>query len=266
VVVLVSVAAVVGTTGCSKKKKGTTTSGSTTTSIASELDAVNKDQLSRFGDEKKLPAEPGVIKQLATVRSAPNEIGTAFGVLDPEKPVLKYAEHAGYTLVAYERQPGATQKWAGWVPDAAFSTFGDMPGTGTAAAPSPGTPTVAANAPTTTAGTCTMTLRTTGFVPSAASCVFDEKVRTGPATLTYPCAGGAARASFSTHAFAGTADKSKVALSRVSTFAQGGCTWKSVQSITGTPPNLSYSYSESVASGTCKNLSPCTARATVTAQ
>lgn len=301
--VLVPVLALTVLSGCKllKKKKAPTpdddSSGSFTTSTsAGDFDAVNKADLSRFGDERKISAELGFVRQLVSVRTAPNEGGTAIGVIDPDKPVSKHAERLGYTLVTFDR-PGATRKWAGWIPNEAFSSTAPLPGAagtaaGTAAATATGTTVSTAPRPTTTAGTvttpttpsatatvaaasslpetgtCNLTLRASGFSGSSSSCTFDEKVRSGPATLTFPCAGGTARATFSSHTFTGVADRQRVTISRVNTFDFKGCNFRTTQSITGTPPNLSYSYAEQILPGQgskCAGMSTCTARASVSA-
>gem|GEM_PF-2782299 len=280
------VLALVALSGCKLLKKKSPDAGidpSSGSFAAGDFQAANKVDISRFGDERKLFGEVGFVRQLVTVRTAPNEGGTAVGVIDPDKPVTKHAERLNYTLVTFDR-PGQLQKWAGWIPNEAFSSIATLPGaapTATATA-APTATTVATAAPkgTTTAsvagtttppetGTCTMTLRTSGFSGSSSSCTFDEKVRAGsPATLTFPCAGGAAKASFLTHTFAGTADKSKVNINRSNVFDFKGCQFRTTQVISGSPPNLSYSYAESIvnpSASACKGMSTCTARATVTA-
>jgi len=296
--VLVPFLALTVLSGCKLLKKKKTTrpddpDNSFTTSTSGDFDAVNKADLSRFGDERKLFAELGFVRQLVSVRTAPNEGGTAIGVIDPDKPVNKHAERLGYTLVTFDR-PGATRKWAGWIPNEAFSSTAPLPGVaGTAAATGTAAGTTVSTAPrptttgnvttpttpsaTTTAaatsnlpetGTCNLTLRTSGFSGSSSSCTFDEKVRSGPATLTFPCAGGTARATFSSHTFTGVADKQRVTISRVNTFDFQGCNFRTTQSITGTPPNLSYSYAETLLPGQgskCASMKTCTARASVSA-
>ncbi|MBX3190547.1 MAG: hypothetical protein KF819_26335 [Labilithrix sp.] len=283
------VALAVATSGCGilKKKKKKNEDPTTDTSsdpTASDFTAVNKAQVIRFADERKIFAEPGFVRQLTTVRTAPNEGGDAIGLVDPDKLVTKFAARSGYTLVTFDRvgsQVGT--KWAGWIPDEAFSATATLPGatptptavaTVAATAKPTATPanTVAAT-PTNTAqndtGTCRLTLRSTSFSPSSAGCSFNEKVRGNTAALVFPCAGGTARAAFGSQLFTGSADKTKIALTHSANFpfTSGGCTVtvRSVQTITGTPPNLSYSYSEQIVSGSCKGVSTCTARGSISA-
>jgi hypothetical protein len=288
---LALVAIVVATSGCGilkkKKKKVDPDSTGDTSSLTGDFTAVNKAQIIRFADEQKILAEPGFVRQLATVRTAPNEGGDAVGVIDPDKLVTKFATRSGYTLVTFDRvgaQIGT--KWAGWIPDAAFSSTAPMPGaaaTATAAAVAGtvaakptatvagintvGTATINA-APTATGlpetGTCRLTLRSTSFSPSSSGCEFNEKVRGNTAALVFPCAGGTARAAFGSQLFSGTADRNKISVSHSEVFKFQNCTVLSTQSITGTPPNLAYSYSERITSSGCKAL-PCTARGTISA-
>ncbi|CAN5910160.1 hypothetical protein BH11MYX4_BH11MYX4_66720 [soil metagenome] len=87
-----------------------------------------------------------------------------------------------------------------------------------------------------------------------------------PATLSFPCAGGAATARFSSQTFSGTADPKKVQISNTTVFPFSGCQVRAIQTISGTPPNLSYFYSESIVSGKCPGTTTCTARGSVSAQ
>ena len=111
-----------------------------------------------------------------------------------------------------------------------------------------------------------MSLRSTSFSPSTQTCSFNEKVRSGgPATLSFPCAGGAASARFSTQTFVGTADRSHVDITNSAPFTFKSCQVTSTQHIVGTPPNLSYSYSERITGGNCSGVSTCTASGRVSA-
>ncbi len=286
--VLVPFLAVTVLSGCGllkKKNKQTTTfddpngasGGITTTTAAGDFNAFNKSDVSRFADEVKFNADLAFVRQLVTVRTAPNEGGTTVGVIDPDKPVNKHAERLGYALVTFDRS-GTTQKWAGWIPNEAFSSTAKLPGT--PGAPSTVTTTGTAKPATTTTtttgltttgtgtgGSCSLQLSSSNF-SGRSSCTFDEKIRSNTATLRFPCDGGNASASFGNHTFSGTASKTSVIISRTNTFDFRGCQFRTVQTITGSPPSLRWSYAEQILPNQgdkCKGMSTCTASANISA-
>lgn len=263
------------TSGCGilkkkKKKSDPGATGTATVTSSGDFDALNKADVSRFGDESKLFADLGFVRQLVTVRTAPNEGGTTVGVIDADKPVNKFAERLGYTLVTFDRV-GSSQKWAGWIPNEAFSSTALLPGAKPAQTAATPVPTQTGLITTGTAkpagGSCTFSLASSGF-SGKSSCTFDEKIRSNSATLRFPCDGGNASASFGNHTFSGTASKTSVIISRTNTFDFRGCQFRTVQTITGVPPSLKWSYAEQILpnQGTkCNGMSTCTASANISA-
>ncbi|HSO39947.1 MAG TPA: hypothetical protein VLT33_45785 [Labilithrix sp.] len=275
---------VLAVSGCGllKKKKKSFDDSPTPTPLSDlEPPAINRADLARFPDEVLLHGQSDLIRQITFARTAPNEGGTTVGVIDADTGVLKWSLRNGNTLISFDRAAFPGKRFAGWVPDSAFRpavAAGKVPtvptgvkpvttSTSTATATATATATVAGiNAPPPT-GQCTLTLRSTSFIPSTSTCSFEEKVRAGsPATLSFPCAGGAATARFSSQTFSGTADPKKVQISNTTVFPFSGCQVRAIQTISGTPPNLSYFYSESIVSGKCPGTSTCTARGSVSAQ
>ena len=266
---------ILAVSGCGllKKKKRTfddSSSSNPTSTTSLEPPAFNAADLTRFPDELLLHGQPDLVRQITFARTAPDEGGTTVGVIDPDTTVLKWSIRNGSTLVTFNRQAFPGKQFAGWVPTGSFST---AVAAGTVAKNAPpvvvpkptGTATVAGTA-TPASGQCTLTLRSTSFTPSTSTCSFNEKVRAGsPTTLSFPCAGGTAVARFSSQTFTGTADPNRVQISNSALFPFSGCTVRSVQTISGSPPNLQYSYSESIVSGTCNGVSTCTARGSVSA-
>jgi hypothetical protein len=254
------VAGVFATSGCKllkKKRPPPTTSGDDTpiTSSFNDVDAFNKADVSRFIDEQRLFNETGFIRVITFARTAPDSGGTIVGVIDPDSLVLKHARRFGNTLITFNRAAFPGKRFAGWVPDSAFITP-------VAPTPSP-TPRGITG---TGSGTCSMTMRISGFTPSKSTCSFNENVRSNsPSTMFFPCSGGAANVRFGSQSFAGTADKTRVAISNVSTNEFQGCTIRTTQTIAGSTPSLSYFLSESIVGGSCKGISTCTARASITA-
>lgn len=257
-----------------KKKKPTFDDSPNATPLASlEPPAINRADLTRFSDEVLLHGQADLIRQISFARTAPDEGGTTVGVIDPDTAILKWALRGGSTLVTFDRQAFPGKKFAGWVPDSAFRAAVAAGGTTpTATSVKTATPVIAGTSTSTVtgitppSGQCQLTLRSTSFSPSTSTCSFNEKVRAGsPATMSFPCAGGTAIARFSSQTFTGTADASRVSISSSTLFPFSGCTVRSVQTISGTPPNLSYRYSESIVSGTCKGVSTCTANGGVSA-
>jgi hypothetical protein len=260
---------VVAVCGCGllkkKKQPGTFQDGTTTTGAAASLEpaAFNRADLVRFPDEVLLHGQADFVRQITFARTAPDEGGTTVGVIDPDTAILKWSLRGGNTLITFDRQAFPGKKFAGWVPASAFTVA-------TATATATATPTATAttgglvgNAPT---GDCKTTLRVSGFTPSSGGCSFNSQVRSsGGATMNFPCAGGSASARFGSQTFTGTADRSRVQLSNTSLFPFSGCSVRAIQTISGTPPNLSYSYSEFIVSGTCKGTSTCRASAAITA-
>jgi hypothetical protein len=262
---VLAVGVVFAVSGCNalaklKKKKpaeGAPAPGGTwSPSAPGEVDAANKADVTRFPDEVRLSNETAFVRVITFARTAPDGGGILVAVLDPDTLVLKHGTRFGSTLISFNRAAFPGRRFLGWVPDAAFEF------------PAAATPTATATAaPTAAPGACTMTLRTIGWRPSNPSCTFNETVRAGsPATLSFPCAGGSATARFGSQTFAGSADRSRVALSTSATGTFSGCQIRTTQTITGAPPNLSYFLTESIVGGSCKGVSTCNARATVTAQ
>lgn len=251
---LLVIAGVLSLSGCKqifaklKKKKPVETDETPTLSSFNDIEAVNKDQVSRFPDERRLFNEVAFIRTLSFARTGPDEGGTIVSLIDANTVATKHANRFGSTLITFARSGFPGQRFAGWVPDAAFFFPANTP-----------------PPPPPSGGTCSMTLRTSGFTPSKATCSFNETVRSGPATLFFPCSGGSATARFSTQTFSGSADRGRVAITNSTTGTFSGCTIRTTQTIAGSPPSLSYFLSETVVGGTCKGINTCTARATITA-
>jgi len=261
---------ILAVSGCGliKKKKKTFDDSPPPTPLTDlEPPAVNRADLARFPDELLLHGQSDLVRQITFARTAPNEGGSTVGVIDANTPVLKWSLRGGNTLVSFDRAAFPGKRFAGWVPASAFTTAvaaGTVP-TATGVKPFV-QPTATVGATTPATGTCTLQLRSTSFSPSTATCQFEEKVRSGsPATLTFPCAGGAAIARFGSQMFSGTADPKKVSLTNTTLFPFSGCQVRAFQTITGTPPNLAYSYAETIISGKCPSTSTCSARGTVSA-
>jgi hypothetical protein len=270
---------------------------STPLSADQEPDAVNRSQILRFPDETLLHGVPAFVRQFTLARTMPNEGGVSVSAIPADTLVQKFAERQGFTLVAFDR-PGVPGKHAGWISNVAFIPPGTVaaattPAFPTATTPTPtavptpsvrtafNTPPIPTPVPTPppppsslgvkpTTGTCKLELRVSGFVGSNPGCSFNEKVRSGsPTTITFPCAGGTTSAKFGNQVFTGavtgTGSSQRVSLTQIETFPFESCQFRSIQSITGTPPNLQYSYAENVVSGSCKASSTCTAKAVITA-
>ena len=268
VLVPIMILAVSGCNLLKKKKKPTTFDDSpATSSLSLEPPAFNRADLTRFPDEVLLHGQADLVRQITFARTAPDEGGTTVGVIDPNSAVLKWSLRNGSTLVTFDRQAFPGKKFAGWVPDASFSaaaTAKNAPPVVGGVKPAATATVAGTSAPP--GGQCQLTLRSTSFSPSTPTCSFNEKVRAGsPATLSFPCSGGTAVARFSSQTFTGTADPNRVQISNSTLFPFSGCTVRSVQTISGSPPNLSYFYSESIVSGTCSGVSTCTARGSVSA-
>jgi len=254
---LLVVAGVLSLSGCNvlkklaKKKNPTGDTSSGGVSTFNDFDAFNKGDVSRFVDETRLFNETAFVRVLTFARTAPDNGGTIVGVIDADTLVLKHARRFGNTLISFNRAAFPGKRFAGWVPDSAFF----FPIT-----PPPITP------PSTTGGTCSMTLRVSGFSPSKSTCSFNENVRSNsPTTLFFPCNGGGATARFGPQLFSGTAAKTRVSLSNSSVGTFSGCEIRTTQTIAGSTPVLSYFLSETIVGGSCKGISTCTARASVTA-
>lgn len=268
---------ILAVSGCGliKKKKKTFDNSpddptSDNSSAPAEPPATNRADLTRFPDEVQIHGQPDFVRQISFARTAPDDGGTTVAVIDPNTPVLKWSLRNGNTLITFDRAAFPGQKFAGWVHDVSFTApvaAGTVPtATAKPTATATSTAVVAGTASAPSAGTCTLNLRSTSFSPSTATCSFNEKVRSGsPATLTFPCAGGAATARFSSQTFTGTADKSHVDISNVQPFTFQQCQVTSTQHISGTPPNLSYTYSERTTGANCKGVSTCTASGRVSA-
>lgn len=277
---------VLAVSGCNllKKKKKTFDDDNSSSSPSSSLlepPAVNRADLTRFSDEVLLHGQADLVRQITFARTAPNEGGSTVGVIDPDTAVLKWSLRGGNTLVTFDRAAFPGKKFAGWVPDASFTKSVAAGSTGTGGVVKPfvgGNPTATPTATVTaiptvasttapTTGTCTLTLRNTSFTPSKSTCSFEEKVRSGsPAPLTFPCAGGPASVRFGSQTFSGTSDANKkINLVNTTIFPFSGCQVRAFQTISGTPPNLNYIYTETIISGNCPNTSTCTARGAISA-
>ena len=250
--------AVLSLSGCNVlrklgKKKAPTDDG--TSSNFNDFDAFNKSDVSRFTDEQRLFNETAFVRVITFARTAPDNGGTIVGVIDPDTLVIKHARRFGNTLISFTRAAFPGRRFAGWVPDTAFFF--------------PVTPPPTITPPSTvtgTGGTCSMTLRISGFTPSKSTCSFNENVRSNsPTTLFFPCNGGGATARFGPQFFSGTADKNRVSLSNSSVGTFSGCEIRTTQTIAGSTPVLSYFLSETIIGGSCKGISTCTARASITA-
>lgn len=258
---LLVIGGVLSLSGCNvlkklaKKKTPTGDTSGDGVGTFNDFDAFNKSDVSRFIDETRLFNETAFVRVITFARTAPDNGGTIVGVIDPDTLVLKHARRFGNTLITFNRAAFPGKRFAGWVPDSAFF-FPITP---------PPTITPPSNV-TGTGGTCSMTLRVSGFTPSKSTCSFNEKVRTNsPTTLFFPCNGGGATARFGTQLFSGTADKTRVSLSNSSVSTFSGCEIRTTQTIAGSTPVLSYFLSETIVGGTCKGISTCTARASMTA-
>ena len=127
------------------------------------------------------------------------------------------------------------------------------------------TPPIDAAAPPVDAGpvTCTKTLQSGSVSLSDHVCTdINTQITKGTVTLTYPCAGGVATATFGTQAFTGTVSATgQVLITNVSKFTLQSCQLESTQTITGaigTPP-LAWSYGERFLGGDCSGDIICTA-------
>jgi hypothetical protein len=256
---LLVIAGVLSLSGCNVLKKLgkkraplSDPNSNTPTSNFNDVEAFNKADVSRFIDETRLFNETAFVRVITFARTAPDNGGTIVGVIDPDTLVLKHARRFGNTLITFNRAAFPGKRFAGWVPDSAFF----FPIT-----PPPTPPTV-----TGTGGTCSMTLRVSGFTPSKSTCSFNESVRANsPTTLFFPCNGGGATARFGGQLFSGTADKTRVSLSNTSTNTFSGCEIRTTQTVAGSTPVLSYFLSETIVGGNCRGISTCTARASMTA-
>ncbi len=252
---LLVIGAVLSLSGCTVlkklgKKKAPTDDG--TSSTFNDFDAFNKADVSRFTDETRLFSETGFVRVITFARTAPDNGGTIVGVLDPDTLVLKHARRFGNTLISFTRAAFPGKRFAGWVPDSAFFF--------------PITPPAVTPPSTFTGGTCSMTMRISGFTPSKSTCSFNESVRSNsPSTLFFPCNGGGATVRFGSQLFSGTADKTRVSLSNSTVGTFSGCEIRTTQTIAGSTPVLSYFLSETIIGGSCKGISTCTARASITA-
>jgi hypothetical protein len=117
--------------------------------------------------------------------------------------------------------------------------------------------------------TCTKTMTITKVNLSNKVCTdINTQVTKGAATLTYPCAGGVATATFGNQTFTGTVTAGKVLITNVMQFDLGSCHLESTQTVTGdvaTPP-FGWSYGERFVSGNCSSDIICTANANVSVQ
>lgn len=248
---LLVIAGVFATSGCNvlkklQKKKPSSDDSTPELSSFNDIDAVNKAQLARFPDERRLFLETGFVRVITLARTEPFGGGTIVAVLDPDTLVTKQANRLGNTLITFNRAAFPGQRFGGWVPDSSFLFPTTTP-------PPP-------------SNNCTMTFRTSGFTPSKSTCSFNENVRSGsPATLNFPCGGGVSTARFGSQIFVGQADRSRVSMSHSATTTFQGCQIRTTQTISGNPPNLSYFLSESIIGGSCKGISTCTARASISA-
>lgn len=117
--------------------------------------------------------------------------------------------------------------------------------------------------------TCTKTLTITKVNLSNHVCTdINTQVTKGAATLTYPCAGGVATATFGNQTFTGTVTAGKLLITNVMQFTLQSCHLESTQTVTGdvsTAP-FAWSYGERFVSGDCSGDIICTANANVSVQ
>jgi hypothetical protein len=117
--------------------------------------------------------------------------------------------------------------------------------------------------------TCTKTLTIPNVSLSNSVCTdINTKVTKAPATLTYPCAGGNASATFGAQAFAGTVTGTTIDVKNVESFTLKSCQLQSTQEITGdlAAAPLSYSYGEKFLGGDCSGFIICKATGKVSVQ
>ncbi len=138
--------------------------------------------------------------------------------------------------------------------------------------PPPGTDAGTTPPPPVDAGpvTCTKTIQAGTVSLSNHVCTdINTQISKGPVTLTYPCAGGAATATFGTQTFTGTVSATgQVNVTNVMPFDLSSCHLESTQTITGPvgAPPLSWSYGERFLSGNCSGDIICTATAKISVQ
>jgi hypothetical protein len=111
--------------------------------------------------------------------------------------------------------------------------------------------------------TCTKTLQSGNVSLSDSVCTdIDTQITKGAVTLTYPCAGGVAKATFGTQAFTGTVGATgQILVTNITNFTLGPCQLEATQTITGTlgTPPLTWSYGERFLGGNCSGDIICTA-------
>jgi hypothetical protein len=114
--------------------------------------------------------------------------------------------------------------------------------------------------------TCTALLKVVQLGRSSSTCWIDERVSKTQGRLTYPCAGGAAEATFGEAVFTGELRDGRADLALTTTFDfQDGCRWTSDQHITGrlATDHMDYAYSEAPLAGQSGCASACTAKGAV---
>jgi hypothetical protein len=115
-------------------------------------------------------------------------------------------------------------------------------------------------------GTCTATLKVVPLGRSGASCHIAEEVAGQNGTLTYPCAGGRAEATFGSYVFQGFITDGKIDLLLSTSFDfTDGCKWRSRQRVQGSVASgeLGLDYEEAPEPGQKSCASACTAGARV---
>jgi hypothetical protein len=117
--------------------------------------------------------------------------------------------------------------------------------------------------------TCSKTLTIPSVSLSNGVCTdINTKVTKGPATLSYPCAGGAASVTFGAQTFTGTVTSSQLQVTNVAKFTLGPCELESTQTISGNlgAPPLAYAYGERFVGGDCSGFIICKASGKVGVQ
>jgi hypothetical protein len=125
-------------------------------------------------------------------------------------------------------------------------------------------------APDTGPVTCTKTLTIPSVSLSNKVCtdINTQVTKANAVTLTYPCAGGVATATFGQQPFTGSVTGGKLLITNVMPFDLQSCHLESTQTISGdvTTPALTWSYGERFLSGNCSGDIICTATAKVNVQ
>lgn len=117
--------------------------------------------------------------------------------------------------------------------------------------------------------TCTKTISVPSISLSNSACGdINTQVTKSTVTLTYPCAGGVATATFGQQAFTGSVTAGKLLITNVMPFDLQSCHLESTQTITGdlATAALTWSYGERFLGGNCSGDIICTATGKVKVQ